>query len=77
VLYEEGEPISALQVVAPKPPRRGKWRATIANVYTVPERRREGHAARLLGAARNDFDEVMHSKHDLTTEGSKWKASVE
>jgi GNAT superfamily N-acetyltransferase len=74
VLYEEGDPIAALQVVAPPPPKRGPWRATIANVYTRPERRREGLASALLAVAREDFDEVVHSA-DLSAEGAAWKAS--
>lgn len=75
VLYEDGDPIAALQVVARPPPKRGPWRATIANVYTVPGRRREGLASELLDAARRDFDEVVHSASDLTSEGSAWKAA--
>src|SRR5574342_1044842 len=57
VWYEHGIPLAALQVVT----RDGR-RATIANVYTVPARRREGLAAALLARARRDFRAVEHAE---------------
>jgi len=50
--------------------------ATIANVYTHPDFRRQGHAADLLAKAKQSFDKVLHSK-DLTSTGSRWKSGVE
>jgi len=76
VLYEQGEPLSALQVMARKPPKKGPWKARIANVYTATGHRRRGLARRLLAAARRDFDEVKHSAHDLSSDGARWKAGV-
>ncbi len=76
VLYEQGEPLSALQVMARKPPKKGPWKARIANVYTATGHRRRGLARRLLASARRDFDEVEHAAHDLSSEGARWKDSV-
>lgn len=69
VWYAHGVPLAALQVVS----RDGKL-ATIANVYTVPSRRREGLASMLLAKARHDFKEVRHAEDaHLSTEGRAWR----
>jgi predicted GNAT family acetyltransferase len=73
----DGQIIAGLQVMS-----RDLWRgkepaiATIANVYTHPDFRRQGHAADLLAKAKQSFDKVLHSK-DLTSTGSRWKSGVE
>ena len=72
VWYEHGKPIAALQVVT----RDGKG-ATIANVYTVPSRRREGLAAVLLAKARRDFQTVEHADEThLSDEGRAWAGKL-
>ena len=69
VWYEHGTPLAALQVVT----RDGKL-ATIANVYTVPTRRREGLAAALLAKARRDFKGVEHAEETrLSAAGRAWR----
>lgn len=69
VWYEHGVPLAALQVVT----RDGK-RATIANVYTVPSRRREGLANTLLAKARHEFKEVAHAEEGhLSQAGRAWR----
>ena len=72
VWYEHGKPMAALQVVT----RDGKH-ATIANVYTVPSRRREGLAAALLAKARHDFKSVDHADEaHLSDEGRAWAGKL-
>jgi GNAT superfamily N-acetyltransferase len=72
VWYEHGTPLAALQVVS----RDGKL-ATIANVYTVPARRREGLAAALLARARRDFNRVTHAGEEhLSAEGRAWREKL-
>lgn len=69
VAYLDGKPVAALQVVS-----RDKTKATIANVYTTPERRREGWATKLLNLAKRDFKVVEHaSEDDLSPEGRAWR----
>lgn len=69
VAYIEGAPVSALQVVT-----RDGVHATIANVFTVPEHRREGWASVLLTRARKDFRSVEHAREDmLSGEGKAWR----
>jgi ribosomal protein S18 acetylase RimI-like enzyme len=69
VWYEHGAPLAVLQVVT----RDGKL-ATIANVYTVPARRRQGLANALLTRAQHDFREVRHAEDaHLSTEGRAWR----
>jgi GNAT superfamily N-acetyltransferase len=69
VWYEQGKPLAALQVVT----RDGKL-ATIANVYTVPLRRREGLASALLARARHDFKAVRHAEDaHLSAAGRAWR----
>jgi GNAT superfamily N-acetyltransferase len=72
VWYEHGQPLAALQVVT----RDGRH-AKVANVYTVPARRREGLAAALLAKARRDFKTVAHADEImLSSMGRAWRESV-
>lgn len=66
-----GDIIAALQF-ATKGPRSKK--ATIQNVYTRKDHRREGLASQLLRKARYDFD-IKHST-DLTDDGKAWKSGI-
>ena len=77
VMVVDGQIVSGLQVMS-RDLLRGKEPAiaTIANVYTHPDYRKQGLASKLLAKARKDFDEVKHSR-DLTSAGSRWKSSVE
>ena len=74
VYMMDGQAVSALQVM--KNPRAKKWIGHIANVWTDPAYRRQGLAEALLVRAREDFDEVRHSAHDLTSAGAGWKSKV-
>jgi hypothetical protein len=72
VAYAKGQPVSALQVVS----RDGK-NAIIANVFTVPEHRREGWATELHRLARRDFRTVEHTAEENILEpGKKWRDVV-
>ena len=72
VWYEHGTPLAALQVVT-----RDRKQATIANVYTVPKRRREGIAAALLARARRDFRAVGHADEaHLSAAGLAWREKL-
>jgi hypothetical protein len=69
VAYVGGAPVSALQLVT-----RDRVHASIANVFTVPERRREGWANVLLARARKDFRSIKHAREDmLSGEGKAWR----
>lgn len=70
VYYIDGKPVSAIQIVS----RDGK-NAQIANVYTLPEYRRQGIAKELLNRAKQGFESIKHSQ-DLSTLGSIWKSKV-
>jgi GNAT superfamily N-acetyltransferase len=67
----KGVAVSVLQLVS----RDGK-NATIANVYTLPEHRRQGLATLLLARAKKDFAQVTHST-SLTPDGAAWSEAVE
>jgi hypothetical protein len=72
VLYEHGTPFAVLQVVT-----RDNRHATIANVYVVKSRRREGLARALLTRARRDFQTVVHAEEaNISTAGKAWRARV-
>jgi ribosomal protein S18 acetylase RimI-like enzyme len=72
VAYVGGQPAAALQVVS----RDGK-RASIANVFTAPEFRRRGIAAKLLARARRDFEVVEHAAEGHISEAGKaWRERV-
>ncbi len=72
VEYEHRQPVAVLQVVSLD--GRHAW---IANVYVVPEFRRQGRAARLLARARKDFKQVSHApEEDRTQQGSAWAGKV-
>jgi len=70
VLYISGQAVSALQVMS-----RDKKSAQVANVFTAPEFRRQGQAAKLLARARKDFRTVNHSRN-LSEEGRAWSQAV-
>lgn len=68
--FEDGDPVSALQVMS----RDGRD-AAIANVYTAPAHRRRGWARRLLHAASERFRSVAHST-DLSGAGAEWTRAM-
>ena len=70
VRYVDGKPVSALQIVS-----RDGENGQIANVYTVPEYRKQGFAKDLLDRARQGFESISHSK-DLSSLGAIWKGKV-
>ncbi|NBT57356.1 N-acetyltransferase [bacterium] len=70
VRYVAGKPVSALQVVS-----RDGMNGHVANVYTLPEYRKQGFAKELLDRARQGFESITHSK-DLSTLGAIWKGKV-
>lgn len=70
VRYLSGKPVSALQIVS-----RDGINAQVANVYTLPEHRKQGFAKELLDRARQGFESITHSK-DLSTLGAIWKSKV-
>lgn len=73
VMYIEAWPVSVLQVVS----KDGKS-AVIANVFTIPDQRRQGLATELLRRARQDFETIEHAKKaDMSADGMKWEKSVE
>jgi ribosomal protein S18 acetylase RimI-like enzyme len=71
VRYVGEKPVSALQIVS----KDGK-NGNIANVYTLPEYRKQGFARELLDRARQGFESITHSK-DLSSLGAIWKGKVE
>jgi predicted GNAT family acetyltransferase len=71
VEYENGVAVSAMQLMSMD----GK-KAKIANVFTLPEKQKQGKASKLMQKARNDFDKVEHSE-DLTKQGAAFANSVE
>lgn len=71
VQYVDGKPASAIQIVS-RDGRNGQ----VANVYTLPEFRKQGLARGLLDRARMGFDKITHSR-DLSTLGAIWKGKVE
>lgn len=69
VAYISGQPVSVIQVVS-----RNKRDALIANVYTLPQYRRQGWASFLLSKIRQDFRLVEHAKDEmLTVSGRAWR----
>lgn len=71
VLYIAGRPVSALQVMTMP-----DGRNVIANVYTVPELRKQGAANALLQTARAQLGGVQHSEN-LSPAGRAWMQRVE
>lgn len=67
VYYVSGVPVSGLQVVS-----RDGENAVIANVFTLPEYRRQKFATMLLNQAKQDFKSVIHSKN-IEEPGKKWR----
>ena len=63
VYFLNNEPISGLQVVS-----KDGTNGVIANVYTVPEYKRQGFARQLVNKSREVFDNIEHNKH-LTDPG--------
>jgi GNAT superfamily N-acetyltransferase len=73
VYYANGQALSVLQVVS----RDGKS-ASVANVYTAPEARRQGIAATLLRRAEKDFRFVTHaSESNLSSDAKVWIESLD
>lgn len=70
VWYENGVAVAGIQVMS-----RDRRNAVIAFVYTAPEQRRKGLAAKLLARARQDFKTIEHSDH-LTDLGRAWRAGM-
>lgn len=70
VQYVDEKPASALQVVS-----RDGIKGQVANVYTLPEYRKQGLARGLLDRARKGFESITHSK-DLSSLGAIWKGKV-
>jgi ribosomal protein S18 acetylase RimI-like enzyme len=70
VHYIDGKPVSALQIVS-----KDGINGQIANVYTLPEYRKQGLARSLLDRARQGFESIAHSK-DLSSLGAVWKGKV-
>lgn len=68
---EDNKPVAVLQLVR----QPGSDVATVANVYTTPEARRQGYARTLFEHAREDFAEVQHSKN-LTPLGAAFANAV-
>jgi len=72
VEYVSGRPVAVLQVVSLD--GRNAW---VANVYVLPEFRRQGRAATLLARARQDFKQVEHApEEDRTMQGEAWSKAV-
>lgn len=71
VHYVDGKPASALQIVS-----RDGINGQVANVYTLPEYRKQGLARGLLDRARRGFEKITHSR-DLSTLGAIWKGKVD
>lgn len=71
VRYVDGNPVSAIQIVS-KDGKNGQ----IANVYTLPEYRKQGLARELLDRAKQGFEKIVHSK-DLSGLGAIWKQKVD
>lgn len=71
VQYVDGKPASALQIVS-----RDGINGQVANIYTLPEYRKQGLARGLLDRARMGFEKITHSR-DLSTLGAIWKVKVE
>lgn len=72
VWYERGVPLAALQIVT-----QDDKHASIANVYTLPTRRRAGLAAALLAKARHDFKTVTHAEEaHLSDAGRAWSKKL-
>jgi len=70
VMYDDSEPIGALQAVVF--PRGG---AQVANVYVVPHARRRGVATELFRRAEHDLGQLRHSQH-LSASGAAWREKL-
>lgn len=66
VYYEKGQSISALQIM-----KLNSGVSTVANVYTVPEKRRQGYGTKLMAKAQQLLGSVAHSD-DLSNAGAGW-----
>ena len=72
VWYEHGTPLATLQVVT-----HDGQHAVIANVYTVPARRRGGLAAALLARARRDFQTIEYAGEEhLSAAARAWREKL-
>lgn len=76
VCMRDNKPIAALQVVTMD----GEM-ASIANVWTSPDHRRQGLATELLKTAKEDFAVVKHhddvTDSELSDDAKQWKSSFE
>jgi len=71
--YEDGEPVSGLQIVS----RDGKT-GMVANVYTLATHRRRGLARELLKRARRDFRKVVPPEEQhISDDGKAWRDVVQ
>jgi GNAT superfamily N-acetyltransferase len=66
----DGVACGVLQIVS-----RDRRKGLVANVYVVPERRRQGMASMLLAMARTDFATVVHST-SLSPAGAAFAKAV-
>lgn len=57
VLYRNGKPISGIQIMIQP------FNCTIANVYTMPSKRRKGYAKQLWEEAKKHHPLIFHSRN--------------
>ena len=69
VYYENGQPISGIQIVS------NEEKSIVANIYTRPEYQHLGFATQLFQRAQSDFPNLQHSSHK-TDEGNSWIGSL-
>lgn len=76
VYMKDSKPIAALQLVSMDGDN-----ASIANVWTDENHRRQGIATELLNTAKKDFDTVKHhddvTDHELSDDAQQWKSSFD
>ena len=70
MFHADDKPVSAIQIIENGP------EAVVANIYTIPEYRRQGIATTLFKHAKKYFPNLRYSKH-LTGEGEKFKDSLD
>jgi hypothetical protein len=70
MFHADDKPVSAIQIIENGP------EAIVANIYTIPEYRRQGIATTLFRHAKKYFPNLKYSKH-LTGEGEKFKDSLD
>jgi hypothetical protein len=70
MFHADDKPVSAIQIIENGP------EAIVANIYTIPEYRRQGIATTLFRHAKKYYPNLRYSKH-LTGEGEKFKDSLD